>query len=436
MQFEIDRDGAVRRFSGTITYKTVSSREAYDLSPFRGLHAFIRDNWPLLHDRARCETVAEGSLLFTIPGSDLELPPALLTAHLDVVPVEDENSELWKRPPWSGEVADGRVWGRGTVDYKAGVAGMLEACQILLGSGFIPRRTIILAFGHDEEVGGVSGSTAIVELLEKRGVVNCSFIIDEGGYIFSFPWMERDTAVIGVAEKGYLTIEILAVGQEGHASRPVGRTPVGLVAEAVSVLEMNGMPIHVCSPVRTLLERISDSDPVSYAEHISKWPEGNALVRTTTAPTVIAGSLRENMISAVSRALVNFRISPGQSISDVVAHVSGLLENIGVEFTVLDNGSLAEPSGVSSVDSPVFQTISRSLAGLYPEAIVTPGIFIAATDSRRYEVLTRDVYRILPVRLGGKGMGMLHSSGESVAVEDYLRCIRFYAEVLENTCGS
>jgi carboxypeptidase PM20D1 len=438
----IDRERAVERFAGSIPFRTVSDRSDFDLSPFLALHGYMAETWPLIRKHGSWEAVSGGSILIRIPGSDTSKPPALLSAHLDVVPVEDEKSSLWEHPPWSGHVAQGRIWGRGTLDFKAGMAGILEACQLLLEAGFRPSRTIILAFGHDEEVGGVRGAASIVSLLCERGIRSCSYVLDEGGYVYSFPWMERETAVIGLAEKGYATIEVFATGEQGHASRPASRTPVGLVAEAVSILERESTPLRLCSPVKALIKEtsrffqgITGASPEDYAAHMSAWPEGNAMVRTTLAPTIASGSRRENVISSRASTLVNFRIIPGESISEVLDRAESIVRDLDVRIRIPDEDSLAEPSPTSRTDSGAYRAITSSLGKLFPDAIVSPGIFVASTDSKHYGSLTDCVYRILPVRLGENGMGALHCSGESVGIDDYLHCVRFYMDVLEETCG-
>ncbi len=442
MHLTIDREGAVERFAGTIPFRTVSDRGGFDLAPFVELHGYIAEKWPLIHGLGSCETVAGGSLLLTIEGSDTSKPPALLTAHLDVVPVEDESSPLWEYPPWSGHVARGRIWGRGTLDYKAGMAGMLEACQLLIESGFRPSRSIILAFGHDEEVGGVRGAASIVRLLRERGVSSCSYVLDEGGYVYSFPWMKKETVVIGLAEKGYATIEVFATGAQGHASRPASRTTVGLVAEAVSILEKESTPLRLCSPVEALIEQtrgsyrgISGASLEDCAAHMSAWPEGNAMVRTTLAPTVASGSRRENTIPSRASTLVNFRIIPGESVSETLDRAGSIIGELDVQIRIPDEDSLAEPSPVSRTDSGAYLAIISSLGMLLPDAIVSQGIFVASTDSKHYGALTDCVYRIFPARLGEKGIGALHCGGESIGVEDYIRCVNFYTDVLEETCG-
>jgi carboxypeptidase PM20D1 len=443
MHLVVDASAAAGRLAGTIPFRTVSDRSDFDLSPFIALHSYIAATWPLVHDSCSWETVSEGSLLLTIHGADRSLDPALLAAHLDVVPVEDEESPLWIHPPWSGRIADGRIWGRGSLDYKSGLSAILEACELLLESGFRPARTIILAFGHDEEVGGTRGAASIVELLRSRGITSCRFVLDEGGYVYSFPWMKFETAVIGLAEKGYATIEISAEGVQGHASRPAARTPVGLVGEAVGLLERENTPIRLCQPVESMIgatgrffsDYTGTPDPAGYAEYMSRWPEGNAMVRTTLAPTVTRGSLRENVIPARASTLVNYRIVPGESVGSTLARVRSILEDVDVRIEIPDEDSLAEPSQLSPTGNSVWNAITGSLTRLLPDVIVCPGIFVASTDSKHYGKLTDRVYRIIPLKLGEHGMGALHCAGESISCDDYIRCVSFFIEVLEKTCG-
>jgi len=440
----IDREAAVYRFAGMIPFRTVSDRGGFDLRPFLELHGYITDTWPDLHDRCSWQTVAGGSLLITFHGTDAGLEPVLLAAHLDVVPVEDAESPLWEHPPWSGHVAGNRIWGRGTLDFKSGAAAILESCQLLIQSGFTPARTIIIALGHDEEVGGNAGARAITDTLRGRGIERCSFVIDEGGYVYSFPWLTRDVAVIGLAEKGYATIEVSASGTQGHASRPAGRTPVGLVSEAVGLLERQSTPVRLCGPVLEMIRLTrrcfvpgspAEGGDEALAGYMERWPEGNALVRTTLAPTVTRGSQRENVIPARASTLVNYRIIPGETVEDTLASVRLALDGLDVQVDVPDRDSLAEPSGVSPTDTDHWNAVATSLSRLCPDAVVAPGIFPASTDSKHYRSLSDSVYRIFPARLGEAGMAALHCEGESIGVDDYVRCVRFYTDVLERTCG-
>ena len=424
-------------FSEILRYRTISRQpgEVFDIKPFTEIAEYLEKAFPQVHRNFRKETVGGGSLLFTLQGAHPSLKPIMLTAHLDVVPAED--GENWLEPPFSGKLRDGRIWGRGAIDYKVGVSGMLGACEDILEGGFTPDRTVILAFGHDEEVGGESGAAEIVRILADRGV-SLSSVLDEGGYIYSYPWMESDAAVIGLAEKGYLTLRLTAHGVQGHASVPELNTAAGSLCRCLAELEQNQFTAKLCNPVEMMLgatsgmlresEVVSDLSPTpaEMMHIIEKWPSGNALVRTTTAITMIRGSSKENIIPASPYALVNFRAVPGDSSRDILNHVLRVAEPLGVDVQYEDKNQIHEPSGIASMDTDEYGAIQAAVREIWPDIPVVPGIFPAATDSRHYCRIADNIYRFEPVHLGKDGLGALHSEGESISVEDYLNAISFY----------
>ncbi|MBN2587309.1 MAG: M20/M25/M40 family metallo-hydrolase, partial [Candidatus Fermentibacteraceae bacterium] len=387
------------------------------------------------------DRVAEASLLYGLRGTDLDLDPVMLTAHLDVVPAEEDGG--WPHPPFSGTVSEGRVWGRGAIDYKIGVSAMLEALEGLLARDFSPVRSLFLAFGHDEETGGDRGAAGIVALLDGRGV-RLRSVLDEGGYIYSFPWLRRDVAVVGLAEKGYLTLRLTARGRQGHASVPGTATAAGNLCRALARLEDSQMEPRLCEPVRKMMEgtahliRDADGNVSANAlmEIMSRYPSGNALVRTTAAITMISGSSKENIIPAAPHALVNLRAVPGDDSGSIIRHVRDIAGEMGVEVECEDTNHVHEPSAVSSAATPEYRAIEDAMEKVWPGIPVVPGIFPAATDSRHYCSIADDVYRFQPVHLGTDGLSALHSSGESVSVEDYMGSIRFYSEYIERICGA
>jgi carboxypeptidase PM20D1 len=434
-------------FSEILRFKTVSHQpgEPFDLKPFRELADYLQKTFPLVHSRFTREVVGGGSLLFTLPGEVEKLKPVMLTAHLDVVPAGD--SEAWPEPPYSGRISGGRVWGRGSIDYKAGVSAMLQACEELLESGFRPERSLILSFGHDEEVGGDKGATEIVRILKNRGV-SLSSVLDEGGYIYSYPWLECDVAVLGLAEKGYLTLRLKAKGDQGHASVPGTQTAAGRLCSCLAELESNQMKAKLCEPVEMMLNSTSglfnpslfsnDSvpGPDELMQIVQQWPSGNALVRTTTAITIIRGSNKENVIPGEPCALVNFRAVPGDHSSDIVEHVRRIAGPLGVDVSYEDTNHIHEPSEISSTETIEYSVLEDVIRSVWPGMPVVPGIFPAATDSRHYCSIAENVYRFQPVHLGQKGLGTLHSTGESISVQDYLNAIDFYSGYISRITGS
>ncbi|MEL7368675.1 MAG: M20/M25/M40 family metallo-hydrolase [Myxococcota bacterium] len=241
---QIDADKVAETLAGALRFETVTRSQApqFDPAAFEAMHGYLREKFPLAHTRLSTETVAQHSLLFKWEGSDPSAKPILMLAHQDVVPVESASLEEWAHPPFSGTIADGFIWGRGALDDKQGVFGLLEAVEYLLKSGFQPRRTVYLAFGHDEEIGG-TGAQAIVALLKKRGV-QLAVVVDEGGILGKglVPNVSEWVALVGVAEKGYVSLKLTTRGAGGHSSMPPPQTAVGVMAAAITKLESRPFP--------------------------------------------------------------------------------------------------------------------------------------------------------------------------------------------------
>lgn len=369
-------------------------------------------------------TVGGASLLFELGGSNPSLEPLLLTAHQDVVPANADDG--WDHPPFQGVVENGVIHGRGALDFKCGYAGILEACETLLEQGFQPERTLFLAMGHDEEIGGAGGAEGMTGLLEDRGIM-CAFALDEGGYIHTLPWSGERVALIGVAEKGYATFSVKAEAPQGHASVPTDVTAAGLLARAVMRIENDPFPLDPPPEIKPLF---GSTD----MQEVAATPYGSALARTTAAVTVIRSGGKENVLPASGSMLVNCRIIPGENIGSVEKRLTEALSPMGLVVTLQRNESLSEPSAVSPTDSDGYRVVRDAACSVCKGIPVLPGIFVAATDSRHYSRVARSVYRFLPVNLDSRGVGMLHSVNEAVTVADYHSCVGFYREIVRRFC--
>jgi carboxypeptidase PM20D1 len=443
--------GAAERLAGSIRIPTISHEDpaAFDPKAFQALHAYLRAEFPRVHSQLRRETVGTHSLLYTWPGSDPSLKALLLMGHLDVVPVEPGTEEKWQEKPFSGQIADGFIWGRGAIDNKFTVLGTLEAVEMLLGEGFRPRRGVYLAYGHDEEVGGRRGAREVAALLKRRGV-ELEMVLDEGGVIGDglLPGIAKPTALLGIAEKGFLSIALSTRGVGGHSSIPPRQSTIGILSAAIARLEENPMPARLEEPTRQLFERIGPQYPFAQrAVFANLWitrplvlrkleqsPTTNAMVRTTTAVTIFQAGTKENVLPSQARAVVNFRILPGDSVAGVIEHVRRVINDRRVEARPV--GFSAEPSAISSVDSESFRTLKRTIRSVLPESIVAPYLVVVVTDARYFGALSRNVFRFMPVRLTPGDLQRMHGTNERVAVADYERAIRFYRQLILNAAGS
>jgi carboxypeptidase PM20D1 len=443
----LDADVATR-LAAAIRFHTVSHQDpaAFDGAPFLAFHRYLAETFPGVHRTLAREVVAGYSLLLTWQGQDRSLPPLLLLGHQDVVPVDPTTASAWTHPPFAGEIADGYVWGRGAMDDKASVLGLLEAVERLLAGGFRPRRTVYLAFGHDEEVGGARGALAIAALLGERRIAP-SFVLDEGlavteGIVTDVP---APVALIGIAEKGYLSVELTVQAEGGHSSTPPPETAVGILAAAIQRLERQQVPAAIAGPARRLFEflgpemgftnRLALANLWLFAPvvtgRLAGSPATNALIRTTTAPTMLEGSVKENVLPARARAVVNFRILPGDSVAGVLAHVQTTVADARVLAAPL-TVTLSEPSPESSVTSPGFLAIERTIRQVFPGSIVAPSLVLGGTDARHYAKLSPDVYRFLPFHIRPDDIRRLHGIDERMAVDDYAAAVRFYAQLIRN----
>lgn len=444
-------EGAAERLAMALRFPTISHEDpnAFDAEPFQGLHAHLEAAFPRVHAQLRRETVGTHSLLYTWVGTDPALKPILLVGHQDVVPVEPATEQSWQQPPFGGRIADGFIWGRGAIDNKSSVVGTLEAVEMLLASGFRPTRTVYLAYGHDEETGGTAGARAIARLLAERGV-RLDMVVDEGGVIGDgvLPGISAPVALVGIAEKGFLTVELRTRVAGGHSSLPPRQTAIGIVGAAVARLEEHQMPARLEGPTRQLFESIAPS--FAFAERAvfaNLWltrgllmralegrPTTNAMVRTTTAPTILQAGTKDNVLPTQARAVINFRIHPGDSTAMVLEHVRRVVDDPRVDIKVVGRFS-AEPSAVSSTESDSFRTLQRTIRSVNRDAIVAPFLVVVATDSRYFSPLSDSVFRFLPLRLAAADLDRMHGTNERIAIREYERAIRTYRQLILNAAG-
>jgi carboxypeptidase PM20D1 len=443
--------GAAERLAGSLRIPTLSHEDpgAFDPEPFRALHSYLETAFPRTHSQLHRETVGTHSLLYTWRGSDDALKPILLMGHLDVVPVEPGTEKDWQADPFAGRIADGFIWGRGAIDNKSAVVGTLEAVEMLLREGFRPVRTVYLAYGHDEEVGGTRGAREIAELLQRRGV-QLEMVLDEGGVIGEriLPGVSAPVALIGVAEKGFASIELSARSQGGHSSLPPRQSTVGILGAAIARLEQNPMPARLGGPTRQLFDRIGPHYPFAQrAVFANLWltggfvtrklessPTTNAMLRTTAAATIFQAGTKDNVLASQARAVVNFRISPGDSVAGVREHVRRVIDDARVEVRIA-GGFRAEPSAVSSTESDSFRKLEQAIRSVARDVIVAPYLVVVATDSRYFAGMSKSVFRFLPLHLTSRDIERIHGSDERISVRDYERAIRIYRQLVLNTAA-
>ncbi|MEM1375060.1 MAG: M20/M25/M40 family metallo-hydrolase [Pseudomonadota bacterium] len=442
---DVDADAIAARMGAALRFKTVSNSDytAVDYAPYDAFLSWVTETYPGVHATMDREFINR-TPIYRWPGADPDLPPVLFTGHYDVVPVPDETLANWDVDPWAGEIRDGFVWGRGALDDKQSVIGLLEAAEAMIADGVQPSRDIWFIFGEDEEVGGQLGAVAATELLQSRGQ-RFAWMLDEGSMIFDgvLPGLPAPVASINIAEKGYLTLDLVAKGQSGHSSLPPTETAVGVLANAIAALESNPVPGGLDGTTRTFFDGLAPEfgfvNRMLFANQwlfkglleseLSKANTTNALLRTTTAPTMLRGSPQENVLAAEAVATVNFRIHPRDTIADVISHVEAVIDDPRVRVVAREHGRDASP--VSSAEAAGYAAIRDAALAVYDEVIVVPGLTIAATDVRHYGVLADDAYRFIPLLFGPSDVARLHGDNERVGVAEMAKMVQAYRAIFE-----
>ncbi len=449
----VDSAGAIERLAKAITFATISYEEGTqtaDSAAFRALHEHLRTSFPLVHARLARETVAGLSLLYTWTGTDTALAPVILMGHLDVVPVIPGTEAKWTQPPFGGVIADGFVWGRGTLDDKVSVMAVLEATEGALRGGFQPTRTIYLAFGHDEEVGG-SGARALKETLVKRGLKAPALVVDEGGAVVPGAMLGTTgtVALVGASEKGFLSLQLSVKGAGGHSSTPPAHTAIGQLATAITRLEASPFPLVLDGPTKAMMERVRGGMPYGQRLALSNlWlfgtlvnkgvaskPSGAAMLRTTTAVTIVAGGVKTNVLPIDARATVNFRIRPGESIASVTERVRQIVGDTAVAIEAV--GFRSEPSAVSDPNGAGFKVLEKSLREILPDPnlVVAPYLVVGGTDARIWSELSTQTFRFLAAPMPADALQRAHGTNERVGVAGYVTAIKFFERLIRNTDG-
>jgi carboxypeptidase PM20D1 len=442
---KVDRMAAAERLAGAVRLRTIS----YDNKPdsaaeeFLKLHQHLEVSFPLVHKALKRELIGGYSLLYSWPGSDPKAKPIMLMAHSDVVPIAEGTEKNWSVDPFGGVVKDGYIWGRGSWDDKGNLLAILEAVETLLAQGFQPKQTIYIASGHDEEVGGERGAKKIAELLAARSV-KLDFVMDEGTLITEgvMKGLDKPVALIGVAEKGIMTLSLAAHDEPGHASMPPRETAIGMLSDALARLEKNPMPTTIGGVAsemfdtlapemrgagRILLSNLWLFGPL-VKHQLEKSKSSNAFTRTTAALTVFHSGNKVNVVPAHAQAFVNVRMLPGDSQQDVIRHTHQVVANPAVK--VDRTGMASDASPISSTQSASYRVMNATIREVFPGTVVAPGLMVAATDSRHVLPLADHVYRFSPVRANDKDLSRFHGTDERISIENYAQMIAFYHRLI------
>ncbi|MBM7831509.1 carboxypeptidase PM20D1 [Agromyces cerinus] len=434
------RDGSAERLSRMVQLPTVSAELAErGLADFDRFRELIAELYPLVHEHLAFEQVTDLGLLFHWRGRG-DADPVVLMAHFDVVPVDERDG--WRFPPFEGRIADGSVWGRGTLDDKGPLLVVLEAVENLLADGFTPARDVYLSFGGNEESHGAA-AVAIAALFQERGITPW-LVLDEGGAVVDapLPFVQVPAAMVGVGEKGVLTVRLTARGDGGHASAPPKTTPTARIARAVDRLAPNPFPKRMPRSMRAMLSsfvphtrggsrlllRLLIALPWVTARVFSRLGgEPAALVHTTVAATMLEAGTADNVLPSQATATLNLRIAVGETVESVVAHLRRVIRDPEVEVTVVEGG---DPSPESPTDSAQFAAIAAAVAASYPEATTAPYLMMAATDSRYFHRFSPAVYRFAPIAMTAAQRASIHGVDEWVTIDSLERGERFHRALI------
>jgi carboxypeptidase PM20D1 len=409
-----------------IRLPTVSAEfDRRGMAPFDDFVTLLSELYPLMHQHLTLERHTELGLLYRWAGRTTA-DPVVLMAHFDVVPVDE--SDDWTYPPFEGRIADGHVYGRGSLDDKGPLVVIVEAVENLLDMGFVPARDVYLSFGGNEETFG-DAACKTAESLRSRGAIPF-LVIDEGGAVVDapLPFVRGQVAMVGVGEKGVLTLTLSARGAGGHASAPPSLTAVRRIARAVDALSPSTFRPHAPAAIRRMLMLLADRTSgaprilyrvlaavpaVAAQVFAAMGGEPAALVRTTVAATTLAGGTAPNVLPSQASATVNLRIALGETVESTVARVVRRIDDAEVQVTVLEGD---DPSPESPTDNAAFELIARAVTASYPDAATVPYVMMQASDSRHYHRYAPAVYRFAPLAMSAAQRASIHGVDERVEI--------------------
>ncbi|HIF5639212.1 TPA: M20 family peptidase [Vibrio parahaemolyticus] len=462
IEVKVDLDGAAKRLSKAVQFPTISNQDRSDFNEqaFNDYHNFIEQSYPLVHKTLKREIVGDPrpfSLIYTWEGKNPSLPPAVFMAHQDVVPIAEESRNQWKEDPFSGAIKDGYIWGRGVLDDKNQIHAILEAAEMKIKEGFQPERTILFVFGHDEEVGGPEGARYAADLIEQR-YDKIAFVIDESAPLVPgiFPGIRENTALIGIAQKGFVSLEIAINAVGGHSSQPPEESNIVALAKAVTKVEEAQFPYKIHDAIRYQYrymgpELPEDQQPmykaVAYGNNdsiteleqkfldvMSKNQVTRAMLHTTTAVTMFNAGIKDNVLPPAATAVVNFRPMPGDTPDVIIEHVKKAIND--ERITVRDISASTPATNVADPSSEGYKILEKSIRQTWGnDLIVSPFFVIGGSDSKHFQArdFAPDVYTITAIQLENTTeFEGFHGVNERIRVEEYGRSIGFFYKLMGN----
>lgn len=435
-----NKEASIEALQELVRCKTVSynDKALEDDAEFEKLIRLLPALYPRVFDICSLRQLPDRALLLRWPGKS-DAAPSVMMAHYDVVPVEEEK---WEKPPFAGVIEDGVLWGRGTLDTKVTFNGILSAANHLIGKGFVPENDIYFAFSGGEEVNGM-GAVNIVNYFETHEI-RPALVVDEGGAVVEnvFPGVKKPCGLIGIGEKGMMNVCYSVQSGGGHASAPPVKTPITTLFDACRRVIKHPFPMHITKPAKemfnTLVRHSTFLYKVIFANMWCFKPvldlicrmsggEMNALVRTTTAFTMMNGSSARNVIPAEAKLISNMRLNPADTVSSAAAYLRRAVKNDDVKITVLES---FEPSPISNTDCAAWDKVTAAVSETWPGCIVAPYLMVQCSDSRHYRDLSDRVYRFSAMDLTAEERKTIHGNNERIRLDCALRAVEFYIRLM------
>ena len=440
-EFDFDKEAAVEALAQLVRCKTISynDKSLEDDAEFEKLLSLLPGLYPEVFKVCSLDQLPDRALLLRWPGKNSG-DPAVLMAHYDVVPVNEEN---WEKPPFAAILEDGVLWGRGTLDTKVTFNGVFSAANYLIAQGFQPERDIYFAFSGGEEVNGKGAPNIVRYFIDHH--IQPALVVDEGGAVVEnvFPGVTKPCGVIGIAEKGMMNVQYRAVSNGGHASAPKPHTPVGILAAACKSIEDHPFKAHIEGPAAQMFDTLGRySTPLYRMIFANMWCFGwvidllgkksggeiNALVRTTSAFTQMEGSSARNVIPPEAKMVANMRLNPADSVSSALEYLKKTVQDPNVEITVLE---AFEPSPVSETDCEAWDKVTYAVANTWKGCVVTPYLMVQCSDSRHYGRLSNHVYRFSAMDMTAEERASIHGNNERSRVEAIAKAVEFYIRLMK-----
>jgi carboxypeptidase PM20D1 len=437
-------DSAIRHMSEAVQIKTISYADTLpvDTAEYLRFRKFLERAYPLLNQKLPRQIFNQFSYLYTWQGTNKNLAPYVIMAHMDVVPVEEATTDKWSVAPFSGAVKDSTIWGRGVVDDKSCVISIMEAVEDLLRKDFHPERTIYLSFGHDEEISGPRGAAAIAEWFKQQNIYP-ELVLDEGGEITveNFAELKRPIAAIAIAEKGYLSFQLRVEKKGGHSSMPEKETSIDILTKALVRLRASQMPFKITEPMKELLNRVGPGMPFTekmalanqwlfmpiLKKEFEKDHIINSLFHTTIVPTIINSGIKDNVIPTLATSIVNCRSLPGDTQDDVIAFMKKQINDDRVK--IIPEKINTDASPVTSIDGPAFKKIEDISYQVMPDVVPVPFLLMGGTDSRHFDAVSNGVVKFV-ASIDTKGY---HGIDERLPITDFKRMIFFYSLLIRES---